>query len=129
MNDIDFPHVHADQSLAVAHERMGTSHVQVLPVVGHAEAHNFVGHCDSQRRCGVLRIRHNRVRYKLIPCPFGIEGDKAFGASLIVLSFCIGLGIVVGDERPLGRRCKRYMGCQDGELHNSGDKPLPDKTT
>lgn len=43
VNDVNFPHVHADQSLDVALERMGTNHVQVLPVVSRADAHNLLG--------------------------------------------------------------------------------------
>ena len=43
VNDVNFPHLHADQSLDVALERMGTNHVQVLPVVSRADIHNLVG--------------------------------------------------------------------------------------
>lgn len=43
VNDVNFPHLHADQSLDFALERMGTNHVQVLPVVSRADIHNLVG--------------------------------------------------------------------------------------
>jgi CIC family chloride channel protein len=39
----EFPHVHSDQSLAVALERMGTAHVDVLPVVSRADVHKLEG--------------------------------------------------------------------------------------
>jgi len=38
-----FPHVHADQSLAVALERMGMAHVDALPVVSRADVHTLEG--------------------------------------------------------------------------------------
>ncbi len=43
VNDVNFPHVHADQGLDVALERMGSNHVQVLPVVSRADVHNLLG--------------------------------------------------------------------------------------
>jgi CIC family chloride channel protein len=39
----DFPHVHSDQSLAVALERMGSAQLDVLPVVGRADVHKLEG--------------------------------------------------------------------------------------
>src|SRR4029077_7316782 len=39
----EFPHVHSDQSLAVALERMGTAHVDALPVVSRADVHKLEG--------------------------------------------------------------------------------------
>ncbi|HMI52622.1 MAG TPA: chloride channel protein [Candidatus Saccharimonadales bacterium] len=39
----DFPHVHSDQSLAVALERMGSAQLDVLPVVGRADVHQLEG--------------------------------------------------------------------------------------
>jgi CIC family chloride channel protein len=39
----EFPHVHSDQSLAVALERMGTAHVDALPVVSRANVHKLEG--------------------------------------------------------------------------------------
>lgn len=38
-----FPHVHADQSLDLALERMGANHVQILPVVSRADIHDLLG--------------------------------------------------------------------------------------
>lgn len=43
VDDINFPHVHTDQSLDLALERMGTNHLQVLPVVSRADIHNLLG--------------------------------------------------------------------------------------
>ena len=43
VNDINFPHVHTDQSLDLALERMGANHLQVLPVVSRADVHNLLG--------------------------------------------------------------------------------------
>jgi CIC family chloride channel protein len=39
----EFPHVHSDQSLAVALERMGTARVDALPVVSRADVHKLEG--------------------------------------------------------------------------------------
>jgi CIC family chloride channel protein len=39
----DFPHVHADQGLDLALERMGANHVEILPVVSRADVHQLVG--------------------------------------------------------------------------------------
>jgi CIC family chloride channel protein len=38
-----FPHVHADQGLDVALERMGTNHLDLLPVVNRADIHKLEG--------------------------------------------------------------------------------------
>jgi CIC family chloride channel protein len=43
VDDINFPHVHTDQSLDLALERMGANHLQVLPVVSRADIHNLLG--------------------------------------------------------------------------------------
>jgi CIC family chloride channel protein len=43
VSEINFPHVHADQSLDLALERMGTNHLQVLPVVSRADVHDLLG--------------------------------------------------------------------------------------
>ena len=43
VNGINFPHLHTDQSLDLALERMGTNHVQVLPVVSRADIHKLLG--------------------------------------------------------------------------------------
>jgi len=40
---LPFPHVHADQSLALALERMGTNQLEILPVVGRADVHKLEG--------------------------------------------------------------------------------------
>jgi predicted transcriptional regulator len=38
-----FPHVHSDQGLDLALERMGTNHVEILPVVSRADVHKLEG--------------------------------------------------------------------------------------
>jgi CIC family chloride channel protein len=38
-----FPHVHADQSVESALERMGKNHIQILPVVSRANVHDLLG--------------------------------------------------------------------------------------
>ena len=43
VDGIHFPHVHADQSLDLALERMGANHIQVLPVVSRADIHQLLG--------------------------------------------------------------------------------------
>ena len=40
---LDFPHVHSDQSLDLALERMGTNQLDVLPVVNRANVHKLEG--------------------------------------------------------------------------------------
>jgi len=39
----EFPHLHSDHPLSVALERMGTTHLDVLPVVSRADAHKLEG--------------------------------------------------------------------------------------
>jgi CBS domain-containing protein len=41
--EISFPRVHADQSLDLALECMGTNHLHLLPVVSHAYVHSLLG--------------------------------------------------------------------------------------
>jgi CIC family chloride channel protein len=43
VNPLVFPHVHADQGLDMALERMGTSQVEILPVVSRANVHKLEG--------------------------------------------------------------------------------------
>jgi chloride channel protein, CIC family len=40
---VHFPHVHSDQGLDLALERMGANHVELLPVVSRADVHNVIG--------------------------------------------------------------------------------------
>jgi CIC family chloride channel protein len=39
----EFPHVHTDHSVEVALERMGSAHVEILPVVSRANLHELLG--------------------------------------------------------------------------------------
>ena len=43
VDPIAFPHVHADQGLDLALERMGTNHLDILPVVNRANIHKLEG--------------------------------------------------------------------------------------
>ena len=43
LNALVFPHVHADQGLDLALERMGTNQIEVLPVVSRADVHKLEG--------------------------------------------------------------------------------------
>jgi predicted transcriptional regulator len=43
VNTPDFPHMHADQPLHLALERMGSAKVDVLPVVSRANIHHLMG--------------------------------------------------------------------------------------
>jgi CIC family chloride channel protein len=40
---LEFPHVHVDQGLDLALERMGTNHLEILPVVSRADVHKLEG--------------------------------------------------------------------------------------
>jgi CIC family chloride channel protein len=40
---LDFPHVHSDQKLDLALERMGTNQIEILPVVSRADVHKLEG--------------------------------------------------------------------------------------
>lgn len=43
VNGTDFPYVHADHSLHLALDRMGASHLDLLPVVNRANVHQLEG--------------------------------------------------------------------------------------
>lgn len=43
LDSLDFPHVHADQALHLALERMSRAHVDILPVVNRANVHKLEG--------------------------------------------------------------------------------------
>jgi CIC family chloride channel protein len=43
VNALEFPHVHVDQGLDLALERMGTNHLEILPVVSRADVHKVEG--------------------------------------------------------------------------------------
>jgi chloride channel protein, CIC family len=38
-----FPHLHVDQPLSLALERMGATHLELLPVVSRADVHRLEG--------------------------------------------------------------------------------------
>ena len=43
LDPLTFPHVHTDQGLDLALERMGTNHLELLPVVNRANIHKLEG--------------------------------------------------------------------------------------
>jgi CIC family chloride channel protein len=43
LNSPSFPHVHADQGLDLALERMGANQIEMLPVVSRADVHKLEG--------------------------------------------------------------------------------------
>lgn len=43
VESVEFPHVHVDQSLALALERMGAAQLDILPVVSRADVHTLEG--------------------------------------------------------------------------------------
>jgi len=43
VNPLFFPHVHSDQGLDLALDRMGTNHIELLPVVSRADVHKLEG--------------------------------------------------------------------------------------
>ena len=43
VNPLAFPHVHSDQDLDVALERMGTNQIEILPIVSRANVHKLEG--------------------------------------------------------------------------------------
>jgi CIC family chloride channel protein len=43
LDTLDFPHVHSDEALHVALERMSSAHLDSLPVVSRADIHNLEG--------------------------------------------------------------------------------------
>ena len=51
---LDFPHLHSDQSLNVALERMSATQLDVLPVVGRANIHELEGILTLQDVSGFL---------------------------------------------------------------------------
>jgi chloride channel protein, CIC family len=58
LNELVFPHVHADQGLDLALERMGKNQIEMLPVVSRADVHKLEGVVtlhDVLDSCGVTR--------------------------------------------------------------------------
>ena len=43
VDTLDFPHVHSDQGLDLALERMGANRIEILPVVSRADVHQLLG--------------------------------------------------------------------------------------
>jgi CIC family chloride channel protein len=43
LDGLIFPHIHADQGLDLALERMGANHIDILPVVNRANVHTLEG--------------------------------------------------------------------------------------
>jgi CIC family chloride channel protein len=43
VDTLDFPHVHPDQGLDLALERMGANQIEILPVVSRGDVHKLEG--------------------------------------------------------------------------------------
>ena len=89
-----FPHVHPDQGLDLALERMGANQIEILPVVSRADVHKLEGIVTLRRCSGFLRAQHAKSAL----------GLKALGAPPVPL--------LVGWERlmhPVGRRPRFFI--------------------
>jgi chloride channel protein, CIC family len=58
----DFPHVHADQPLQLALERMGAAKVDVLPVVSRANIHDLLGVVTTRDILNLLGLEYHDGR-------------------------------------------------------------------
>ena len=61
----EFPHLHADQSLTVALERVGAAALDALPVVSRADVHKLEGIValqDVMKLYGFAAPKHIRLR-------------------------------------------------------------------
>ena len=69
VNPQTFPHVHLDQGLDLALERMGTNHIEILPVVSRANVHKLEGIVTLPAVLGAYGVpQTDRVQpKKLIP--------------------------------------------------------------
>ena len=66
VDPLKFPHVHADQSLDLALERMGANQIEILPVVGRANAHKLEG---------IVTLRDVLDAYGVSPHEVGVSGS------------------------------------------------------
>jgi CIC family chloride channel protein len=64
LNAVTFPHVHADQSLDLALERMGANQIEILPVVGRA---------DARKLEGIVTLRDVLDAYGVTPHELGLS--------------------------------------------------------
>ncbi len=71
VNPLTFPHVHLDQGLDLALERMGTNQIEILPVVSRANIHKLEGIITLHDVLDAYGVSHtDRVEpQKLIPLP------------------------------------------------------------
>ena len=63
VDPLTFPHVHSDQTLDMALQRMGVNQVDILPVVGRADVHELKGHRYSWRRTERVWSRPIRIKF------------------------------------------------------------------
>jgi CIC family chloride channel protein len=54
-----FPHMHADQGLDLALERMGSNQIDLLPVVSRADVHTLVGIVTLQDVLDAYGVSHS----------------------------------------------------------------------
>ena len=66
VDPLSFPHVHADQSLDLALERMGANQLGLLPVVGRGDAHKLEG---------IVTLRDVLDAYGVSPHEVGLSGS------------------------------------------------------
>lgn len=59
VNTADFPHVHLDQPLHLALERMGAAKLEVLPVVSRANIHDLLGVVMTRDVLGSYGVEHH----------------------------------------------------------------------
>ena len=58
LNGREFPHVHTDQGIDLALERMGISHLEILPVVSRANVHKLEGVVTLRDVLDVFGVSH-----------------------------------------------------------------------
>ena len=59
MAGLVFPHMHADQGLDLALERMGSNQIDLLPVVSRADIHQLVGIVTLQDVLDAYGVSHS----------------------------------------------------------------------
>jgi len=68
VNPLSFPHVHLDQGLDLALERMGTNQIEILPVVSRANVHKLEGIVTLRDVLDAYGVPHtDRAKPKLMP--------------------------------------------------------------
>lgn len=66
---LDFPHVHPDQGLDLALERMGANQIEILPVVNRADVHKLEGIVTLRDVLDAYGVNHSLIGLGLIGPP------------------------------------------------------------